>query len=385
MTNFHVISGGRIDGPMPTKVQVKLTGLDKSMDADIVAVEPEKDLAVLRLRDFDPRNSPAPIPIGRSSDLQVGQSVLAIGNPFGLDDTLTTGIISALGRNIDGIAGRPISGCIQTDAAINPGNSGGPLLDSHGRLIGINTSIFNPNGQPGNIGIGFAIPVDTIRKVVKTLMQYGTVSRPTLGISIVDEKITKDIGAKLRIDLDGCLVGDIVPNSPATLAGLEGSSHGPNGNIHLGDLVTHINGEQVHDSEELLTAVEEMSEGETVSLRVLRGCDPTRAEVVPVLLTSTDRLQRRPQNILQVNMPPRGPRGGAPQQRMQHNPSMWRGPPPFQGMPPPPRNQHGPPHQGPPPLMNGPMNEPPPQPMNGPPQYGPPPPMNGPPPPLNWR
>ena len=121
MTNFHVVSGGRNDGVLPSTVQVKLTGMPKSMDADIVAVEPEKDLAVLRLRNFDPRNSPAPIPVGRSSDLQVGQSVLAIGNPFGLDDTLTTGIISALGRSIDGIAGRPISGCIQTDAAINPG------------------------------------------------------------------------------------------------------------------------------------------------------------------------------------------------------------------------------------------------------------------------
>merc|ERR1711862_705263 len=131
----------------------------------VVGVEPEKDLAVLRLTDKSVlRNLPTPMDIGTSNDLQVGQSVMAIGNPFGLDDTLTTGVVSALGRDVDGIGGRPIHGCVQTDAAINPGNSGGPLLDSRGRLIGVNTAIFSPNGRGGsvggNVGIGFAIPVD---------------------------------------------------------------------------------------------------------------------------------------------------------------------------------------------------------------------------------
>lgn len=259
VTNFHVVSMGRRDGRIPDTVKVKLAGLVEARDADVVGVEPEKDLAVLRLRDR--RNLPPPIPVGTSNDLQVGQTVLAIGNPFGLDDTLTKGIVSALGRDVDGIGGRPIHGCIQTDAAINQGNSGGPLMDSRGRLIGVNTAIFSPSG--GNVGIGFAIPVDTVRRVVNQIIHYGKVVRPTLGISIVDDRIVKAIEQQLGRKVEGCLVASVVPNSPAAVAGLRESQLSGDGSVLLGDLVTEINGEQVRQAEDLISAVEEKAEGDS--------------------------------------------------------------------------------------------------------------------------
>jgi S1-C subfamily serine protease len=258
VTNFHVVSMGRRDGRIPDTVKVKLAGLVEARDADVVGVDPEKDLAVLRLRDR--RNLPPPIPVGTSNDLQVGQTVLAIGNPFGLDDTLTKGIVSALGRDVDGIGGRPIHGCIQTDAAINQGNSGGPLMDSRGRLIGVNTAIFSPSG--GNVGIGFAIPVDTVRRVVNQIIHYGKVVRPTLGISIVDDRIVKAIEQQLGRQVEGCLVASIVPNSPAAAAGLQASQLSGDGSVLLGDLVTEINGERVRQAEDLISAVEEKTEGD---------------------------------------------------------------------------------------------------------------------------
>ncbi|KAG7353461.1 peptidase S1 and S6 chymotrypsin/Hap family protein [Nitzschia inconspicua] len=286
VTNFHVVSAGRRDGRIPETVKVKLAGLVEARDADVVGVEPEKDLAVLRLRDR--RNLPPPIPVGTSNDLQVGQSVLAIGNPFGLDDTLTKGIVSALGRDVDGIGGRPIHGCIQTDAAINQGNSGGPLMDSRGRLIGVNTAIFSPSG--GNVGIGFAIPVDTVRRVVNQIINYGKVVRPTLGISIVDDRIVKAIEQQLGRQVEGCLVASVVPNSPAETSGLQASQLSGDGSVLLGDLVTEINGEPVRQAEDLISAVEEKDEGDVVTLRVLRKCDPRQAEYVRVRLTTRDKL-----------------------------------------------------------------------------------------------
>merc|ERR1711988_1512271 len=138
-----------------------------------------------------------PLEIGRSASLKVGQSVLAIGNPFGLDFTLTTGIVSALGRDIQGAGGRPIKDCLQTDAAINPGNSGGPLLDSHGRLIGMNTMIYAPNGIGANVGIGFAIPVDTVARYVNQIIKYGPNARPSLGISVLPDPIRKQYAHSL--------------------------------------------------------------------------------------------------------------------------------------------------------------------------------------------
>merc|ERR1712023_279910 len=158
---------------------VKLPGHESSVEANVVGHEADKDLAVLKI---DPATLSVPLqPVATtaSTDLKVGQSVLAIGAPFGLDWTLTSGIVSALGRDIDGAGGRPIRDCIQTDAAINPGNSGGPLLDSRGRLVGVNTMIYAPNGGVGNVGIGFAIPVDTVKRVVDQILTYGNNARPS--------------------------------------------------------------------------------------------------------------------------------------------------------------------------------------------------------------
>merc|ERR1712224_263965 len=291
VTNYHVVSAGRRDGTLPSTVTVKLAGMAEALEADIVGVEPEKDLAVLRVKNRS--RLPRPIDVGTSSDLQVGQSVLAIGNPFGLDDTLTTGIVSALGRDVQGIGGRPIHGCIQTDAAINPGNSGGPLLDGRGRLIGVNTMIYSPNGgQAGNVGIGFAIPVDTVRRVVNQIIQYGKVVRPTIGINIVDGNLVSYIERQLGRSLDGCLVAQIVPNSPAVVAGLEATTQNSAGSLVLGDLVTAVNGEPVKQAEDLISAIEEKTDGETVALTVLRKCDPNRKETVRVKLTTRDKLQR---------------------------------------------------------------------------------------------
>ena len=291
VTNYHVLSAGKKDGALPTSVKVKLAGMADVLDATIVGVEPEKDIAVLKIRDT--RNLPRPIDVGTSNDLQVGQSVMAVGNPFGLDDTLTTGIVSALGRDVNGIGGRPIHGCIQTDAAINPGNSGGPLLDSRGRLIGVNTAIFSPNGA-GNVGIGFAIPVDTVRRVVNQIIMYGKVRRPTLGISIVDDRIVRNIGQQLGRPLEGCLVAEVWPNSPALVAGLQATTMNTDGSIALGDLVTGVNGERVRQAEDLISAIEEKNEGERITLSVLRKCDTFRSETIDVTLTTRDKLKQKP-------------------------------------------------------------------------------------------
>lgn len=305
VTNYHVLSAGKRDGTLPSSVKVKLAGMAEVLDADIVGVEPEKDIGVLKVRDR--RNLPTPIDIGTSNDLQVAQSVLAVGNPFGLDDTLTTGIVSALGRDVSGIGGRPIHGCIQTDAAINPGNSGGPLLDSRGRLIGVNTAIFSPNGA-GNVGIGFAIPVDTVRRVVNQIIMHGKVQRATLGISIVDDRIVRNIGQQLGRTLEGCLVAEVWPDSPALVAGIKATTMNSDGSIALGDLVTGVDGERVRQAEDLISAIEERNEGERVTLSVLHQGDPLRSESIGVTLTSRDKLKQSSD---------RTPRAAAPRSPMR--------------------------------------------------------------------
>jgi S1-C subfamily serine protease len=170
------------------------------------------------------------------------------------------------------------------------GSSGGPLLDSRGRLIGVNTAILSPNGA-GNVGIGFAIPVDTVRRVVNQIILYGKVVRPTLGISILDDRLVRSVENQLGRTLDGCLVAEVVPNSPAVAAGLEASQLSADGSIVLGDLVTEVNGEKVRQVEDLISAIEERQDGETVTLRVLRKCDPLKAQTVQVTLTSRDKMQ----------------------------------------------------------------------------------------------
>merc|ERR1719502_922501 len=278
VTNWHVLTGGRRGSP-PNRVKVSLQGLTEPIDAIVVGSEEDKDLAVLKV---DPNALPRPLQplqVGTSSDLAVGQSVLAIGNPFGLDFTLTTGVVSALGREVNGAGGRPIQGCIQTDAAINPGNSGGPLLDSCGRLIGVNTAIYAPQGG-GNVGIGFAIPVDIVRRVVNQLIRYGEGTRPTLGVNVLDDPLRVQIARSLGRSLEGALVMEVVPGSPAEGARLKPTMRGRFGELMLGDLITAVGATPVRQNEDLLCAVEEAEPGTVLTLTVLRDSDPRKPEQV---------------------------------------------------------------------------------------------------------
>jgi S1-C subfamily serine protease len=252
ITNYHVIE--RADA-----AQVTLAD-HSTWDARLVGAAPEKDLAVLRIEAGAERLRP--LAVGRSADLRVGQKVFAIGNPFGLDQTLTTGIISALGREIDSASGVPIRDVIQTDAAINPGNSGGPLLDSAGRLIGVNTAIYSPSGAYA--GIGFAIPVDTVRWVVPDLLLYGRVRRPTLGVQLAPEGVMRDLR------LEGALVMGVVDGSGAERAGLEATRRDRLGRVVLGDVIVAVDGEAVTSGGDLLLALETRQAGETVAVTVLR-------------------------------------------------------------------------------------------------------------------
>jgi protease Do-like 1, chloroplastic len=225
-----------------------------------VGVAPDKDLAVLRID--APANRLQPIPIGTSKDLQVGQSVFAIGNPFGLDQSLTTGVISALGREIESVTRRPIQGVIQTDAAINPGNSGGPLLDSAGRLIGVNTAIYSPSGA--SAGIGFAIPVDTVNRIVAELIRYGKVTRPGIGVQIAEEQIADRLGVK------GILIVDVVPGSAAAKAGIQPTRREGSGRVRLGDVITAVDGKKVESPNELFILLENYKVGDVVNISLLR-------------------------------------------------------------------------------------------------------------------
>ena len=262
VTNFHVISGS-------SRVQVTLAD-QSSWDARLVGVAPEKDLAVLRVE--APAGLLKPLPIGSSSDLQVGQQVFAIVNPFGLDQTLTTGVISALDREIEAQDGRPIRGAIQTDAAINPGNSGGPLLDSGGRLIGVNTAIVSPSGAYA--GIGFAIPVDTVNWVVPELITRGRIERPTLGVELASERLMASWG------LEGALIVGVYPGSGAERAGLEPSYIDRRGRLVLGDLIVAVDGRPITSGLDLILSLERYRAGDSVIVGVQRRDERRDVEVV---------------------------------------------------------------------------------------------------------
>ncbi|MNC84886.1 Periplasmic pH-dependent serine endoprotease DegQ precursor [compost metagenome] len=216
------------------------------------------------LRIDAPKEKLKPIAVGTSKDLQVGQKVYAIGNPFGLDQTLTTGVISALNREIQSLTERTIHGVIQTDAAINPGNSGGPLLDSAGRLIGINTAIFSPSGAFA--GIGFAIPVDEVNRIVPRLIRDGRFVRPVLGIQAAPPQFSAALGMQ-----KGVAVLGVLPRGPAEAAGIRPFQRGPAGEVIAGDIITAIDGKPVASLDELLDALESHRPGETVALTLLRG------------------------------------------------------------------------------------------------------------------
>jgi S1-C subfamily serine protease len=256
VTNLHVIRGGQ-------EAQVRLDD-QRSFPASFVGASPEHDLAVLRIE--IPSDAPRPLPIGSSGDLQVGQSVLAIGNPFGFDHTLTTGVISALDRSIDRDGGGVIEHLIQSDAAINPGNSGGPLLDSAGRLIGINTAIYSPSGAYA--GVGFAVPADTINRVVSRLIAYGRYVRPSLGVSASDDISRRLLGA---LEVDGVLVLRVAPGSPAERAGLRAAEVTPGGSVILGDVIQAIDGAALQDFDDLAAVLDGYAIGDTVDVTVWRN------------------------------------------------------------------------------------------------------------------
>ncbi len=252
VTNYHVVEGA-------SALNVTLSD-NTTYNAQLVGVAPSKDLAVLKIK--APSHLLNPIPLGTSANLQVGQKVLAIGNPFGLDHTLTVGVVSALGREITSMTQRKIYNVIQTDAAINPGNSGGPLLDSKGRLIGVNTAILSPAGAFA--GIGFAIPVDTVKRVVPQLIQHGKFIRPGLGISVMADSIANRLGVK------GIIVGRVNPESNAAQAGLKGISRTSRGEYILGDIIVAVDGHPVRNYDELAFLLEKHEIGDIVELEVLR-------------------------------------------------------------------------------------------------------------------
>lgn len=253
VTNFHVIAGAQ---------KLTVTLQDRSeYNAEVVGVAPEKDLAVLRMQ--QPPADLVTLPLGDSSELSVGRKVLAIGNPFGLDTTLTTGIVSALGREIDASGNRKIHGVIQTDAAINPGNSGGPLLNSLGQLVGVNTAIYSPSGA--SAGIGFAIPVNTVKDVVPQLISYGRMLRPTIGVELVSDQWVQ------RYGVEGLPVVQVYPGLPAAEAGIVGAWRNARGEIELGDIITAIDGKDIRSQDDFYSVLEAHKPGDTVSITTTRG------------------------------------------------------------------------------------------------------------------
>jgi S1-C subfamily serine protease len=253
VTNYHVVEGAN---------RFAVTLADQTdWEAELVGVSAEKDLAVLKVTSNAGKQ--VPLKIGRSDDLLVGQRVLAVGNPFGLDHTLTTGVVSALGRELTSPTGRLIRDVIQTDAAINPGNSGGPLLDSSGRLIGVNTAIYSPSG--GSDGIGFAIPVNTVARLVPQLIRYGTPIEPGIGgMFWLADRYTR------RFDLEGVVVQDVARGSRAEDLGFEGLARRRRGRYVLGDRILEINGQEVQTVDQLRDEFERIGVGGTAELTVDR-------------------------------------------------------------------------------------------------------------------
>lgn len=272
VTNNHVVQGAARGGG---SISVRLAN-GQVTSASVVGTAPNYDLAVLRLGRV--ANPPPPLAVGTSADLKVGQAAFAIGNPFGLDHTLTTGVISALQRRLPTQEGRELSGVIQTDAAINPGNSGGPLLDSAGRLIGVNTAIFSPSGA--SAGIGFAVPVDVVNRVVPELIKSGRVRSPGIGI-IAGQEATA-----ARLGIDGVVVLRVLPNSPAAAAGLTGVDPRTG---DLGDVIVGVNERPVHRLADLTAAFEAAGFDKAVNLMVERD-----GRVRAVRITTADVAQARP-------------------------------------------------------------------------------------------
>lgn len=251
VTNFHVISGA-------SEVRITFNN-QESAKAKVVGVSPSKDIAVLKV----PSSLKAkPLKKGASSSLIVGQKVYAVGNPFGLDQTLTVGVVSALGRQIKSLDDRRIDGVIQTDAAINPGNSGGPLLNSSSEVIGVNTQIYSPTGA--SAGIGFAVPIDEVVRIVPQLIKYGRVIRPTIGVQLLPDSIAK------ANEIDGAVIRSVVTGSGAGISGLKGLWRDRSGAIRLGDVITAIDGKKVEGVDDLQNIIERKKPGQSVRVSLIR-------------------------------------------------------------------------------------------------------------------
>lgn len=277
LTNYHVIANAE-------KLTVSF-GSGKTYPAKVIGRDPDTDLAVIRLLET-PKENLTIVPMGDSDKLIVGQKVLAIGNPFGLDRTLTTGVISGLQRPIRAQNGRPIEGAIQTDASINPGNSGGPLLDSHGRMIGINSQIESTSGS--SAGVGFAIPVNIAKRIVPQLIRDGEIRRPKLGISPRD---VESLGKQVQLPVtSGVLIVNVVPGGAAANAGLRGVVQTEDGDIELGDIIVAIDGEKVGNNDDLFKILDKHKVGETVNIEVVRA---GRRMTLPVRLTEMPATDRR--------------------------------------------------------------------------------------------
>ena len=274
LTNYHVVEGAQ-------KLSVSLGG-DKTYPAQYVGGDPDTDLAVIKID--PPATGLTIVPLGDSDKLSVGQKVLAIGNPFGLDRTLTTGVISGLqrpirSRPVNGAPnGRPIDAAIQTDASINPGNSGGPLLDKFGKMIGINSQILSPAG--GSVGVGFAVPVNTAKRVIPQILQFGEVRRPKIGAGLLSVSELRERGLQLPVQ-SGLLVRNTTPGGSAQRAGLRGLSQDANGEVVVGDIITSVDGEKLDDLDDLYRFLDKKQFGDTVQVEVYRG---GKAQTVPVRL-----------------------------------------------------------------------------------------------------
>jgi S1-C subfamily serine protease len=261
VTNYHVIADSE-------SIQVALA--DQSVwKGRIVGSDPDNDIAVLKVD--APRRLLPPIPLGTSTDLRVGQKVFAIGNPFGFDQTLTTGIISGLGREITGATNRPIRGMIQTDAAINPGNSGGPLLDSAGRVIGVNAAILSPSGAYA--GMGFAVPIDAVNRIVPQLIRGEQIDRPRLGVLLAEDYLVQRLGR------EGAMVLTVTPGSAADKAGLLAARRNDDGEILLGDLIVAIDGEPVNGTGDLFRIIDSHKVGDKAILTIVREDEKLDVEI----------------------------------------------------------------------------------------------------------
>lgn len=255
VTNFHVIENA-------ASIKVTLKG-GQVFPARLVGQEPDKDLALLKID--APANLLKAVTVGNTDNLKVGQKVLAIGNPFGLDQSLTVGVISALGREIQSQTGRRIQDVVQTDAAINPGNSGGPLLDSNGRVIGVNTQIYSPSGA--SAGIGFAVPVNAVKRVIPQLIKFGRIARPVLGVRLVSDAIAQ------RNEITGVIIESVEPGSPADKAGIIGLIRGRGGEVLVGDVIVGVGQKKVKNYSDLLDELEQFKPGDSIGVTLRRGKD----------------------------------------------------------------------------------------------------------------